>query len=646
MLKQGKVVSAFAAALFLALGSSALAQIAILTKPVSGGGSIFEGSEWGGYERYPYSYSGVPPDYSVGATLPGPYSEYTGAIAGGQGGVSGWLKLASIPYQTNMKASCGVNYAMDAFAEVVPGSNIKVKFNGNIHVGWKGWSNNVGGNAGLSFDALEGEDKSTGTARGSYPNLYAGDIANSIPYVSLVHPPVSSRYDYGGKTYYKLGTFSFGGMAEEFSPVNEELSLTYGASISGLEAYYVGNALSLGDGSNQSWLVGQALPKALVVRLSDGETGAAVSGVPITFTIQDPANGAKFSNGQTSIVDVTENGLAAANLTLGSVAGNYAIKATCPAAVCTSGAKEVVFTANAISDRTKINGKIKNGQCGSMTFGERTIPVNADGTFVIDDVKLVAKEENGVTKVDYEDFLSAGSCQVDVLCPNGTPFLGNPDYPECGNGAHRSAAPPAGPKEKRQNHRGIDAHGAEGVVVRAAKAGTVIHVGEFKKDNALRNKSFGWIVITKTKVGDEFEYIMYAHLQAPAPEEDPLVKVPARPGDIVNAGDPIGLMGATGNASGGVCPPHVHIEMRRSSLEIKTINNTELMPGKGRDFNSGKDTSNKFISSNVFLNTCVKWDKKGECLKRTDPENALRNDINSDCELGCKYYGKCTQKKR
>lgn len=402
--------------------------------------------------------------------------------------------------------------------------------------------------------------------------------------------------------------------------------------------------LKFSETDGQVNLVGQMLTKPLKVNVVDSGN-IAKEGVDVAFSVTPIASNCSFS-GSSVVKAITVKTLADGTVEvpfkLGDVPETCTIKAVCDS--CAAG-KEVLFSAKAISDRTRINGKIKSGKCDSLAFGERTIPVNTDGTFMIDDVRLVAKEENGTTKIDYESFIT-GSCQVDVLCPDGAAFLGDQGYPGCGNGAHRSADPPNGYKKKRKKHYGIDIHGAEGFVVRAAKAGTVIHVGEFAQSDVDRNRSFGWIVITKSKVGNKFEYIMYGHLQDPKSQSEYPTKVPKRPGDIVNAGDPIGLMGTTGNASGGICPPHVHIEMRQSTLEIAAINNTEFQSGMGGDLNSGMDMSKKFISSDVFLNTCVKRNKKKECIKRVDPKNKQVNDVNSDCELGCKYYGKCTQKKK
>ncbi|MBI4801535.1 MAG: hypothetical protein HY796_03325, partial [Elusimicrobia bacterium] len=131
------------------------------------------------------------------------------------------------------------------------------------------------------------------------------------------------------------------------------MSAGYSSEITGIEAHYIGNYLLIHDGNKQTGLVNEKLPKALSVKVFNEETGEFVPDVPITFSILDPVNGAKFSNGQASIVANTHIVtstivIADVKLTLGTSTGTYKVKATCPAEVCTSGAKEVTFTEKAV----------------------------------------------------------------------------------------------------------------------------------------------------------------------------------------------------------------------------------------------------------------------------------------------------------
>lgn len=400
--------------------------------------------------------------------------------------------------------------------------------------------------------------------------------------------------------------------------------------------------------ANQTFLVGNNLPEKLKVRVTppvDTQVGFSVASAPGADWKFDSG-----SIGQSVILNITD-GTAETGFKLGTKPGDYSIKTAC-ADCCPN---EVSFSAKAISDKTRINGKIKNGQCGNLTFGERTIPVNTDGTFVIDDVKLVAREENGSQIIDYENFVSTASCQLDAACPNGWAFKGDSAYPGCGSGRYwsRRTRTIKG-KVVESHHKGFDVHGLPGTVVRAVKGGTVVHVGEIRKGDIARGGNWGFVVIVKTKVGDVFEYATYAHLQNPLKENEIAVKAPKKPGDIVAAGEAIGLMGNTGNAGG--CPTHAHIEIRKSGAEMGVVpNNTETLlkltveddkQNTRKTIGDGRDVSGKWNNYVVFANTCGRYKMQGKkrvCVSApylTQEENTF----NPDCELGCKYYDKCTQK--
>lgn len=95
-------------------------------------------------------------------------------------------------------------------------------------------------------------------------------------------------------------------------------------------------------------------------------------------------------------------------------------------------------------------------------------------------------------------------------------------------------------------HNGIDMPNPVGQTVRAAGSGTVLWAGSgFQNTSSYGNAVF---IEHDFSYRGQPIYTVYAHLSA----------VIAAPGQIVNAGDPIGLVGNTGRVSG----PHVHFEVR------------------------------------------------------------------------------------
>lgn len=109
-------------------------------------------------------------------------------------------------------------------------------------------------------------------------------------------------------------------------------------------------------------------------------------------------------------------------------------------------------------------------------------------------------------------------------------------------------------------HHGIDMPNPIGQTVRAAGSGAVIWAGAAFQDSA----SYGNVVVIQHDFGyfGQPLFTLYAHLQAV------LVSV----GDLVNGGDPIGLVGNTGRVSG----PHVHFEVRMGENRYRATYNPLL----------------------------------------------------------------------
>jgi hypothetical protein len=127
-------------------------------------------------------------------------------------------------------------------------------------------------------------------------------------------------------------------------------------------------------------------------------------------------------------------------------------------------------------------------------------------------------------------------------------------------GDARQFGSPAGPGEPafklnrgiqrshgRVTHQGADlANGRAGDTVRAAASGLVLLAQERSTGNG-----YGGHIVLAHRLGDErIAYTVYAHLAHGS--------AGVRAGDLVCAGDPLGLVGRTGRAS----TPHLHFEVR------------------------------------------------------------------------------------
>ena len=122
-----------------------------------------------------------------------------------------------------------------------------------------------------------------------------------------------------------------------------------------------------------------------------------------------------------------------------------------------------------------------------------------------------------------------------------------------------------------KNHTGLDVFAEKGTVVRACLDGVVERIygsssdGSYGKVLVIEVSSTDEFIMSKNKYSLKYKgeiekhssfntngkiYLRYAHLQ----------KIDVKAGDSVSAGDPLGLSGVTGNAS-GTRAPHLHFEI-------------------------------------------------------------------------------------
>jgi murein DD-endopeptidase MepM/ murein hydrolase activator NlpD len=103
------------------------------------------------------------------------------------------------------------------------------------------------------------------------------------------------------------------------------------------------------------------------------------------------------------------------------------------------------------------------------------------------------------------------------------------------------------------NHAGNDYYAPRGTPIPAASAGTVVYSGWIN--------GYGWSVIVESQGADGTKYqTTYGHQD---------VKSTLKEGQKVEAGDPVGYVGSTGNSSG----PHVDVSIRITiEGKIVTVN--------------------------------------------------------------------------
>ncbi len=111
-------------------------------------------------------------------------------------------------------------------------------------------------------------------------------------------------------------------------------------------------------------------------------------------------------------------------------------------------------------------------------------------------------------------------------------------------------------REKGQVHLGIDIPAPEGTPIVALGQGTVVWTGQgFECNRLCSSDPYGLTVLLRHTLGwNGFAfYSLYAHMS----------QIWVQPGQEVAPGEPLGLVGETGVATG----PHVHLEIRAQRLE-------------------------------------------------------------------------------
>jgi murein DD-endopeptidase MepM/ murein hydrolase activator NlpD len=133
-------------------------------------------------------------------------------------------------------------------------------------------------------------------------------------------------------------------------------------------------------------------------------------------------------------------------------------------------------------------------------------------------------------------------------------------------------------------HTGVDIDAPYGTPILAAGPGTVIWSdwGLFMEAPGARSDPYGQAVVLRMDFGykDQQLYSIYAHMS----------KLIAIPGQHVETGDVLGLVGATGATTG----PHVHFEVRWGINSFYHTYNPELWmaPPEGRGVLVGRITDN------------------------------------------------------
>jgi murein DD-endopeptidase MepM/ murein hydrolase activator NlpD len=139
-------------------------------------------------------------------------------------------------------------------------------------------------------------------------------------------------------------------------------------------------------------------------------------------------------------------------------------------------------------------------------------------------------------------FLSASAQHADYKCPlAGAPAIRGSDTVAASGGRFESS------RGSGRKHGALDLNSSEGADVFAVRAGRAAVAAS------------GWGVLGNTVIVDhgDGEYSVYAHLNA----------IAVAPGAKLNAGEKLGTVGYTGNASAlrtAGLPPHLHFALIRA----------------------------------------------------------------------------------
>ena len=291
---------------------------------------------------------------AVSATFP-EHINHTATLAASRFWVSG---RHDCTYTTNkFWGTSSAKYVMKAYAKVVPNGKLRINLRGFLSLAWSNLHTDNSAYTGFSFLDPAGKTSSAGI---SDSGLLSGQDSGE----KLVGADTYATTEALQPGYYYIGKITLETNVSQTNVLVDGANVTFNSNIyEAIDVRYRGNALKIYDvaSNNQTGFVDKDLPKPLSVIVVDGATGTPVpESVPITFTIVEPSNGAKFANGLTTINELTQNGVAGVKLTLGSVPGAITVTATCPDATCTSGAKEVLFSENAVTtkDATRLTSEI------------------------------------------------------------------------------------------------------------------------------------------------------------------------------------------------------------------------------------------------------------------------------------------------
>jgi hypothetical protein len=214
-----------------------------------------------------------------------------------------------------------------------------------------------------------------------------------------------------------------------------------------------------------------------------------------------------------------------------------------------------------------------------------SVDVPLDGRSPVDvaastpvDPEPQAEADDDIDRVpgSYDDF---GAPTSGAKSGTRDPFSRNGVFLWPVRGVVTSGYGPRNVKGGSRFHQGVDIGGNDGVTIYAAAAGRVIRA-------AFDPSGYGWnVIIDHGDVSDvvlaKFQ-TLYGHMRS-KPMVSATSRSPARSafspvivGDLVAAGQPIGLVGSTGASTG----PHLHFEVRFRGLSVLTrVDPTAFLAG-------------------------------------------------------------------